>query len=104
MLHVFIHSMTGPTGDSLLAKGVELVDELHQRRHGRIELLSLFDVSGHPADRVVRLPAQRSFGRVERRLLRRSDPFSTDGFAPVVHESPDASEEAEAALDSGIGP
>ena len=47
---------------TVLAERVELVDELHQRRHRGIQVHPLFDVDRDAPDRLVGLAAQRPLG------------------------------------------
>ena len=65
-----------PSGSRLLplGEGIELVDQLHHRGDGRVELLPHVHVERHPPDRVVRLPPHRAFvgsQRARRRSARR---------------------------------
>ena len=99
VLDVLVGAARRAAGHRLLAEGVQLVDQLHHRRHGGVELLPLLDVDRHAADRVVRLAAQRPLGGVERRhAVGAVDPVAANRLVPVIDQPPDAREEAEAAL------
>ena len=64
-------------------------------------MLTLVDVDGHPPDRLVRLAADGALGLVQ---LCRHRPGLAHRLGPVVHQPPDARQEAEAALEPGVGP
>ena len=85
------------------AERVQLVDELHQRRHRGVQVHPLFDVARHAADRVVRLPPERllGVGAVGTAL---GDALAADGLRPVIDEPPDAHQEPEAALEARVAP
>ncbi len=64
---------------------------------------ALFDVAGDAPDGLVRLPPQRAL-RVGGVVTAGRDPFAADRLAPVIGQPPDAHQEPEAALETGVAP
>ena len=86
-----------------LAEIVDRVDQLHQRRHGGVEVHPLLDVHGDAANRVVRFPPQLAL-RVGAVVATRRDALAADRLRPVIDDAPNAEEKTEAALEPGVGP
>ena len=86
-----------------LAERIELVDQLHQRRYGGVEVHSLLDVDGHPPNRVVRLAPKRPLG-LGTIVAARRNAFSADRLGPMIDEPPHPHQKAEAALEAVVAP
>ena len=89
-----------------LAERIELVDELHHRRHRRVQVHPLLDVHGGAPDRVVRFAAEGAFSVCELfHLARPAFPaLPAQKRRPMVHETPHAHQEPEASLDPRVAP
>ncbi len=86
-----------------LAECIQLVDQLHERRHRGVEVHPLFDVDRDPPNRFVRLAPHGAL-RPGAIITTRRDARSPNRPGPMIHETPHPHEKPKASFQTAVAP